>query len=58
MKLLEVFDVKWYNVLDLCKLLEVTCRKEFTVNQVSMLQLSFQELVTRGNFMLKYIQNL
>jgi len=58
MKLLEVCDVKWYNVLELCKLLGVTGRKEFTVNQVSMLQLSFQELVTRGNFMLKYIQNL
>jgi hypothetical protein len=41
MKLLEVCDVKWYNVLELCKLLGVTCRKEFTVNQVSMLRLSF-----------------
>jgi hypothetical protein len=58
MKLLKVCDVKWYNVLELCKLSGVTCRKEFTVNQVYMLQLSYQELVTRGNFILKYIQNL
>jgi len=51
MKLLEVCDVKWYNVLELCKLLGVKCRQEFAVNQVSMLQVSFQESVMRGNFM-------